>query len=90
MLRQPQFAPLSLAEQVALLLAVSEGLLDEVPLDQLDPLRASLGSWLAQQCPEALALDDQTTLSEDLRERLMAAVQALARSVVMPATADQG
>jgi len=56
----------------------------------LDPLRASLGSWLAQQCPEALALDDQTTLSEDLRERLMAAVQALARSVVMPATADQG
>ena len=50
-LRQPQFAPLALAEQVALLLAVSEGLLDDIPLDQLDPLRASLGSWLAQHCP---------------------------------------
>jgi F-type H+/Na+-transporting ATPase subunit alpha len=87
-LRQPQFAPLALAEQVALLLAVSEGLLDDVPVDRLDPLRASLGSWLAQHCPEALALDDRTTLSEDLRERLSAALQALARSIAMPARAD--
>jgi F-type H+-transporting ATPase subunit alpha len=84
-LRQPQFAPLALAEQVALLLTVSEGLLDDVPLDRLDPLRASLGSWLAQHCPEALALDDRTTLSEDLRERLSAALQALLRSVATPA-----
>jgi F-type H+/Na+-transporting ATPase subunit alpha len=87
-LRQPQFAPLALAEQVALLLAVSEGLLDDIPLDRLDPLRASLGPWLAQHCPEALALDDRTTLSEDLRERLSAALQALARSIAMLATAD--
>jgi F-type H+/Na+-transporting ATPase subunit alpha len=87
-LRQPQFAPLALAEQVALLLAVSEGLLDDVPLDRLDPLRASLGPWLAQHCPEALALDDRTTLSENLRERLSAALQAVARSVTMPATVD--
>src|SRR5207244_7711474 len=32
-LRQPQFAPLTLGEQVALLTAVSEGVLDDVPLD---------------------------------------------------------
>jgi F-type H+/Na+-transporting ATPase subunit alpha len=88
-LRQPQFAPLALAEQVALLLAVAEGVLDDVPLDRLDALRTSLGPWLAQHCPEALALDDRTTLSEDLHERLLAALEALARSVSMGTTADR-
>jgi F-type H+/Na+-transporting ATPase subunit alpha len=88
-LRQPQFAPLALAEQVALLLALAEGVLDDVPLDRLDALRTSLGPWLAQHCPEALALDDRTTLSEDLHDRLSAALEALARSVAVPTTGDQ-
>jgi F-type H+/Na+-transporting ATPase subunit alpha len=86
-LRQPQFAPLSLAVQVALLLAVAEGVLDDLPLDRLDALRTSLGPWLAQHCPEALALGDRTILSEDLQERLLAALEALARSVAMGTTA---
>ena len=88
-LRQPQFAPLALAEQVALLLAVAEGVLDDVQLDRLDALRTSLGPWLAQHCPEALALDDRTTLSGDLHDRLSAALEALARSVAMGTTADR-
>jgi F-type H+-transporting ATPase subunit alpha len=88
-LRQPQFTPLALAEQVALLLAVAEGVLDDVPLDRLDALRTGLGPWLAQHCPEALALDDRTTLSEDLHERLSAALETLARSVAMGTTADR-
>jgi len=89
-LRQPQFAPLTLGEQVALLTAVSEGVLDDVPLDRVDEFRASLGSWLAQHCPETLALDGRTaTLSEDLQPRLTTALKALARSVTMPTTADR-
>ena len=88
-LRQPQFAPLPLAEQAVLLLAVAEGVLDDVPLDRLDAIRTSLGPWLAQHCPEALALDDRTTFSEDLHERLSAALEALARSVAMGTTADR-
>jgi F-type H+/Na+-transporting ATPase subunit alpha len=35
-LRQPQFAPLALGAQVALLIAVSDGLLDDVPLERVD------------------------------------------------------
>jgi F-type H+/Na+-transporting ATPase subunit alpha len=88
-LRQPQFAPLPLPEQVVLLLAVAEGVLDDVPLDRLDAIRTSLGPWLAQHCPEALALDDRTIFSEDLHERLSAALEALARSVAMGTTADR-
>ena len=81
-LRQPQFAPLALGEQVALLLAVAEGILDDIPLDRADAFRSGLGTWLAQHCREVLALDDQTTrLSEDLQGRLKAALKELARSV---------
>jgi F-type H+/Na+-transporting ATPase subunit alpha len=84
-LRQPQFAPLALGEQVALLIAVSQGVLDDVPLDRVDSFRAGLGAWLARHCPEALAFDDQTAeLSDQLSERLTTALGGLARSVGAP------
>jgi F-type H+-transporting ATPase subunit alpha len=89
-LRQPQFAPLSLGEQVALLLALSEGVLDEIPLDRVDAFRARLGEWLAQNCPEALSLDDQMVmLSGGLRKRLSAALSELAGSILVPSAGVQ-
>ena len=70
-LSQPQFAPLALGEEVALLLAVAEGVLDDVTLDRVAAFRAGLGAWLAQRCPEALTLDDQMlSLVEELRPRV--------------------
>jgi F0F1-type ATP synthase alpha subunit len=89
-LRQPQFAPQTLGEQVALLTAVSEGVLDDVPLDRVDAFRASLGAWLIQHCPEVVSLDDRAAaLSEDLHDRLSTALRALARTVALPTTADR-
>ena len=86
-LRQPQFAPLALGEQVALLLAVAEGILDDIPLDRVDAFRAGLGTWLAEHCLEALSVDDRATaLSEDLHDRLAKTLEALAHSVAVPAT----
>jgi F-type H+-transporting ATPase subunit alpha len=82
-LGQRQFAPLGLGEEVALLLAVGEGLFDAVPLDRIDAFRAQLRPWLAGRCPEALALDDQAQpLSDELRGRLKAALESLAQSVL--------
>ncbi len=87
-LAQPQFAPLALGEEVALLLAIAEGVLDALPLDRVNAFRAGLGSWLAEHCPEAMALDDRSAaLADDLRARLKAALQALARSVAPAADA---
>jgi F-type H+-transporting ATPase subunit alpha len=81
-LSQPQFAPLALGEEVALLLAVAEGVLDDVTLDRVAAFRAGLGAWLAQRCPEALTLDDQMlSLAEELRPRLRAALEELARLI---------
>jgi len=89
-LRQPQFAPLALGEQVALLTAVSEGVLDDVPLDRVDVFRECLGAWLPEHCPELVALDDRATkLSEDMHDRLTTTLRALAGSVAMPTTTDR-
>ena len=89
-LRQPQYGPLPLGEQVALLLAAAQGTLDKVSLDQIDAFRAGLGPWLAQHCPEALALDDQTAaLADDLRGRLVAALEELARSLTAHAPGER-
>jgi F0F1-type ATP synthase alpha subunit len=89
-LRQPQFAPLTLGEQVALLTAVSEGVLDNVPLDRVDVFRAGLGTWLVKHCSEVVSLDDRSaTLSEELRGRLTTALRALAQSVAMPTATNQ-
>ncbi len=81
-LGQGQFAPLSLGEEVALLLAVSERLLDGMALELLGEYRARLQPWLAERCPELLQLDARAaTLTDDQRERLIAALKDLAQSV---------
>jgi len=86
-LGQRQFAPLSLGEQVALLCALSDGILDDVPLDRINAFRAELTPWLAAHCSQVLSLDDRSgTLSDELRARLKAALLALSRSVATSAT----
>ncbi|HLN25420.1 MAG TPA: F0F1 ATP synthase subunit alpha [Patescibacteria group bacterium] len=84
-LAQRQYAPLSLGEQVALLLAVKEGVLDRVALDKVDDFRSQLAAWLTSRCPEALALDDAAKpLSDALRGRLLIALDELARTFATP------
>ena len=89
-LEQRQFAPQSLGEQVALLVAVSEGVLDDLPLDQVDGFRSGLAAWLGEHCPEVMAFDDKAeTLPPDLRTRLTAALSALRQSLA-PSNAASG
>ncbi len=81
-LGQPRLAPLSLGEEVALLVAVTTRALDDLPLDRVEAFRSGLGNWLRERCPEALDLDDRSApLAGELRARLEAAVIALARSL---------
>jgi F-type H+/Na+-transporting ATPase subunit alpha len=88
-MRQPQFTPISLGEQVALLLAAAQGTLDNIPLDRVDAFRAGLSVWLRRRCPEVLALDDKTAaLGEELRGRLVAALSEFARSLAAASAGD--
>jgi F-type H+-transporting ATPase subunit alpha len=80
-LGQHQFAPLSLGEQVALLFAVGEGMLDDLPLDRMEPFGAALGAWLGEHCPEVLRLDDHASeLPQDVRRQL-ANLRTLAHAI---------
>jgi F-type H+/Na+-transporting ATPase subunit alpha len=79
-LGQRQFAPLSLGEQVALLLALAEGVLDGLPIDRIDEFRERLLPWLGECCPEIATLDDKAeALAAALRDRLVSCLQELAR-----------
>lgn len=55
MLRQPQWQPLSIAAQAALLIAIGKKLLDPVPLEALAALRATLDPALARDFPDLVA-----------------------------------
>jgi F-type H+-transporting ATPase subunit alpha len=81
-LGQRQFAPLSLGEEVALLCAVADGVLDPVPLDRMNKFRGGLATCLAEHCPEILALGDEANpLPDAVRTRLKQSLIALAQSV---------
>jgi F-type H+-transporting ATPase subunit alpha len=85
-LAQRQFAPRALGEQVSLLSALAQGLLDDMPLDLVEVFKTRLGPWLREQLPEAMMLDDQMqVLSDDFRDRLKSSLSALARSVLAAA-----
>ncbi len=88
-LEQRQFEPLCLGEQVALLCALSDGVLDRLTLDSVAAFRAALGPWLREKMPEIPALDDQAPpLSDEARCRLKPSLAALAQSLAAFKSAD--
>jgi proton translocating ATP synthase F1 alpha subunit len=87
---QPQYAPLSIGEETALLLAVAQRLLDDVPLERVGAFRARLRDWLAAQQPEILALDDRSPpLTDEPRRRLASALATLARTVAAQPASEE-
>jgi F-type H+/Na+-transporting ATPase subunit alpha len=85
-LAQRQFAPLALGEEVALLTAVAEGIIDEIPLEKVKAFQAGLGAWLKAYCPSVLALDERAAaLADDRRAELKSALSTLAHQVAAEA-----
>ncbi|MGR7994995.1 F0F1 ATP synthase subunit alpha [Xanthobacter sp. ZOL 2024] len=82
LLTQPRFANLRLADQVALLAALADGVFDALPVAVIPPLRARLPAYLdANAGAEVAALAASGTLEAPVREKLVAAVQALAQEL---------
>ena len=78
-LRQPQNAPLRLADEVALLIAVQSGILDPLPLDTVASFRRELPGHLDRDATEFLsALSVTGELDERSRAALIAAMTRLA------------
>ncbi len=76
-LAQPEHQPLSLAQQVVLLLAVTDGKLDKLSLPEVERFKAESGALLSERCPRVLSRIESTAdLSEPDREELRAALDA--------------
>lgn len=87
-LGQRQFSPRSLGEQVALLVAVADGVLDDVPLEKVPEFEAGLKAWLNEHAPEILSLADAAeALSAEMRQRLAKSLSELAAQFKGP---DEG
>ena len=67
-LNQPQHAPLRLADEVALVLAVQSGLLDPLPLPAVAAFRRGLHDALDQRCPEAVRMIQETGALDEAGE----------------------
>jgi F-type H+/Na+-transporting ATPase subunit alpha len=85
-LAQRQFAPLALGEEVALLMAVAEGIIDEIPLEKVKAFQAGLSACLKAYCPSVLALDERAAaLADDWRAQLKSALCTLAHQLAAEA-----
>ncbi|MFC7694500.1 hypothetical protein ACFQY5_38105 [Paeniroseomonas aquatica] len=81
-LGQPQHAPLRLAEEVALVLAVQSGVLDAMPLPAVAAFRQGLGVALDRTAPEAMrSIETAGTLDDRQKQVLLVALRAHAASV---------
>ena len=82
-LAQGQYAPLRLADEVALLLALQKGLLDQLPLEMVAIMRAELPNWLDRSAGLLVEEIECSGRLEDesKRRNLSVAVQALANQL---------
>ncbi|MGD0952538.1 MAG: alternate F1F0 ATPase, F1 subunit alpha [Methanotrichaceae archaeon] len=51
-LKQPQYEPVPAPEQIAVLLAATAGILDDIPLDEISSAKKKIGKALREQMPE--------------------------------------
>ncbi len=76
-LKQPQYQPMPVAEQIAVLLAVTEGVFDPVPLEHMAAAESAVRKQTVAHCPDLCRrLTEGATLEEADRHTLLATARA--------------
>lgn len=89
-LSQPQYAPLRLADQVALVLALQSGLLDQMPLELIAKFRSELSGWLDRSAaPIVEAIERTGVLDEAGSVALKTSLAKLATQLAPAPTASE-
>jgi F-type H+-transporting ATPase subunit alpha len=71
LLKQPQFWPLSVGEEVVTILAGSSGLLDEIPIEAVSRFALDMLRWLKDRYPDLIAEINKTgKLGDELTSKL--------------------
>ena len=80
-LKQPQYAPLSVAEQVCVLFAANEGLLDDVPNTEIGRFKKDLSAYLAGNLKDLMArLNEGSALSDEDKTALKDAINTFKKT----------
>ena len=83
LLKQPQYAPLSVAEMSTLWLALDKGLIDDVPVKKVVDFQAALLSYLHdQQAALIKRINDKPELSDETAKEMIAAIEAFKKTYI--------
>merc|ERR1712078_209202 len=86
LLKQPQFSPLVLAEQVAIVYAGVKGLIDEVPVDKVVDFSRELREYIKPNKPEFISeIQEKKVMSPEAEEILKAAIGEVVSTMVASA-----
>ncbi len=81
LLKQPQFSPLKIEEQVVVLFAGTQGYLDPLPVDKVGEFESGLLTFMREKHADILeTIRIEKELSDVTREKLTAAVEAFAKA----------
>jgi F-type H+-transporting ATPase subunit alpha len=87
-LKQPQYQPLPVEKQVAIIYAATNGYLDPVPVDRLRQYEDGLYSFLETRHPGVLALiAEKKVLDDDVKKALNAALEDYGKDVAATSAA---
>jgi F-type H+-transporting ATPase subunit alpha len=86
LLKQAQFAPLNLAEQVAVVYAGVKGLIDEVPVDEVTKFASELREYLKTSKPDYISkVLSEKKLSDELESVLKDSINEVKSSMLASA-----
>ncbi len=81
-LKQGQYAPYSVAEQVVLLLAATEGVFDAVPVEQMETVKSDLVDQAGLELKaELVEINKSGKLDEDSKKAILALANRVAKEV---------
>jgi F-type H+/Na+-transporting ATPase subunit alpha len=88
-LKQPQYQPLSVELQVASVVAVTSGIMDELPVVDVRRFESGLHDYLGTRHSDLLAKLSRDKLSDDMRAELDGAIQSFASTFTATEVADE-
>ena len=82
MLKQPQYQPLSLAEEVVILFAVNAGIIDDLPLERCADFQDQLLRFVSSTHPDVMQTITETgDLTPEVEEKLTEAVNSVKATI---------
>jgi F-type H+-transporting ATPase subunit alpha len=83
-LKQPQFQPFSLAKEVTIIFALTNGLLDDVAIEKVGAWENEFHRFMESGHPEIIAtIEQEKALSDKTTEALRAAIEEFKKQVVV-------